>query len=118
MISGLIKFPLFIFMYVNFICSHILKYLVIVPSIIRFVEIAINKSFGFFFLSLLGVYQFNYKFKKWNNNSSPNIIISNQSSIIEWLSLMYLYSPKFLWTAKSSDHTSVFLTSNRIIFLN
>jgi hypothetical protein len=54
------------------------------------------------------VYQFNYKFKG-NQRNTPRIIIANQSSIIEWLSLMHLYSPKFLWLAKSPDHSTDYL---------
>jgi len=54
---------------------------------------------------LLGVYRFNYKYKRWGDDN-PRIIISNQSSLIEWMSLLYLYSPKFLWCAKSGDNNN------------
>ncbi len=107
MFIALIKLPVFIILYVNFICGHILKYMLIVPSFIRYSEVFINKFFTTIFLALLGVYRFNYKFKKWNEKNPPKIIISNQSSIIEWLSLMYCYSPKFLWLAKSQDGSNV-----------
>ena len=81
--------------------------MLIVPLVVRSCEIMINKFFATIFLALLGVYRFTYKFKKWNEKNPPKIIISNQSSIIEWLSLMYFYSPKFLWLAKSQDGSNV-----------
>jgi hypothetical protein len=54
-------------------------------------------------LLLLGVYNIPYKFKKHLKNRNPNVIISSQSSIIDWLVLAYNYSPKFLYIAKSKD---------------
>ena len=55
-------------------------------------------------LILLGVYNIPYKFKKHYKNKNPNIIISSQSSIIDWLVLAYNYTPKFLYIAKSKDN--------------
>ena len=54
------------------------------------------------FLILLGVYSIPYKFKKQNKN--PNIILSSQSSLIDWLILVYNYNPKILYIAKSKDN--------------
>ena len=54
------------------------------------------------FLILLGVYTIPYKFKKQKKN--PNIIISSQSSLIDWLVLVYNYNPKILYIAKSKDN--------------
>ena len=51
---------------------------------------------------LLGVYSIPYKFKKQNKN--PNIILSSQSSLIDWLILVYNYNPKILYIAKSKDN--------------
>lgn len=108
LLIGLVKFPFFILTYVNFICAHILKHFLLVPKAVRVAEIIIDKIYCTILLYLLGVFQFNYKFKG-NQKYSPRVIISNQSSIIEWLSLMHTYSPKFLWLAKSSDHKSDYL---------
>ena len=55
-------------------------------------------------LILLGVYNIPYKFKKHLKNKNPNIIISSQSSIIDWLVLGFNYNPKFLYIAKSKDN--------------
>ena len=57
-----------------------------------------------FLLFLLGVYTLPYKYKKHSNQKNPNIIISSQSSIIDWLILFYNYTPKFLYFAKSKDN--------------
>ena len=51
---------------------------------------------------LLGVYSIPYKFKKQNKN--PNIILSSQSSLIDWLILVYNYNPRILYIAKSKDN--------------
>ena len=53
-------------------------------------------------LLLLGVYFIPYKFKKQKKN--PNIIISSQSSLIDWLILVYNYNPKILYIAKSKNN--------------
>ena len=53
-------------------------------------------------LFLMGVYFIPYKFKK--QNKKPNIIISSQSSLIDWLILVYNYNPKILYIAKSKDN--------------
>lgn len=45
-----------------------------------------------------------YKYKKFLKNKRPDIIISSQSSIIDWLVLSLNYSPKFLYIAKSKDN--------------
>lgn len=55
-------------------------------------------------LILLGVYKIPYKYKNHLKNKIPNIIISSQSSLIDWLVLAYNYSPKFLYIAKSKDN--------------
>ena len=57
-------------------------------------------------LFLIGVYNIQYKFKKHLKNKNPNIIISSQSSLIDWLVLAYNYSPKFLYIAKSKDNNT------------
>ena len=44
-----------------------------------------------------------YKYKKHLKGKRPNIIISSQSSILDWLILSLNYSPKFLYIAKSKD---------------
>lgn len=55
-------------------------------------------------LILIGVYNIPYKYKKHLKNKNPNIIISSQSSLIDWLILGYNYSPKFLYISKSKDN--------------
>ena len=55
---------------------------------------------------LLGVYSFNYKYRKIKKNQEPNIIFSSQSSLIDWLILAYNYTPKFLYIAKSEDNNN------------
>jgi len=62
--------------------------------------------FGKIFLILMGVYRLNYKYNKISETRTPNIILSSQSSIIDWIILMYNYSPKFLWIVKSPDNQS------------
>ena len=74
----------------------------IFPSIYNF----ILSIFYYLSLPLLGIYSIPYKFKKHLKNRKPNIILSSQSSFIDWLILAVNYSPKFLYMAKSKDNKS------------
>lgn len=82
------------------------KNVLIVPAIKRKIEVLINLVFGRLLLALLGVYKISYKYKR-QTNKTPNIIFSNQSSVIDWIYLLYTYSPYFLWTVKSNSSEEV-----------
>ena len=75
------------------------------------------KVYSLALLSILGVYSFPYKFKVHNKmDKKPKIILSSQSSIIEWLVLMYNYQPKFLYIRKSLTNKSDYFME--LSFLN
>ncbi len=95
-----------------FIILQLLRNILIINNLKRTFEVILSKIFGRIFLILLGVYKLDYKYKKQKDNRSPNIIFSSQSSIIDWMVLMYNYSPKFLWIVKSDDNKDVKLVYN------
>ena len=78
--------------------------LICIDNIIPFLYNFITSIYYHFSLILLGVYTTPYKYKKHSKNITPSIIISSQSSIIDWLILAKNYSPKFLYIAKSKDN--------------
>jgi hypothetical protein len=75
-----------------------------IKTIFPFIYNLITKIYYLLSLILLGVYNIPYKFKRHIKNKNPNIIISSQSSIIDWLVLAYNYNPIFLYIAKSKDN--------------
>jgi hypothetical protein len=84
-----------------------IRHVLIIPQLKRLYEVFINKIFARVLLFLLGVWTIDYKYRKHNTtNIVPNIIFSSQSSVIDWLILVFNYSPKFLWTIKSDDSKS------------
>lgn len=101
------KWITFISLYLIFVILQLMRHILIVEQFKRPVEVILNKIFGRIFLSLLGVYQLNYKYQKHHPTKIPNIIFSSQSSIIDWMVLLYNYSPKFLWIVKSNDSQNV-----------
>ena len=74
-----------------------------IPHCFPFLYNFIICLFARIFLILLGVFSIPYKFKK-QSKKNPNIIISTQSSLIDWLVLVYNYNPKILYIAKSKDN--------------
>jgi len=57
-------------------------------------------------LYLLGVLNINYKHRK-TSTKNPDLILSSQSSVIDWVYLYYFYAPKFLWIVKSENSQNV-----------
>lgn len=78
--------------------------IICIHKILPFFYNFITSIYYHFSLILLGVYTTPYKFKKQSKNKNPNIILSSQSSIIDWLILAKNYSPKFLYIAKSKNN--------------
>lgn len=73
-----------------------------IPNYFPFIYNLIIKIYARIFLFLLGVYCIPYKIRRQKKN--PNIIISSQSSLIDWLILVYNYNPKILYIAKSDNN--------------
>ena len=73
-----------------------------IPNCFPFIYNLIIKIYVRIFLFLLGVYCIPYKIRRQKKN--PNIIISSQSSLIDWLILVYNYNPKILYIAKSDNN--------------
>ena len=65
-----------------------------------------SKIFSSILLILVGVYSTPYKFKRIDKKKQPNIIITSQSTFIDWFVLMNNYCPKFLAIVKSKDNKS------------
>ena len=101
---GLIKFFIFIFLLFSSSIIELLLRIFCIPYCFPFLYNIIISLFVRIFLFLLGVYTIPYKFKKHNKNRNPNIIISSQSSLIDWLILLYNYNPKILYIAKSQNN--------------
>ena len=78
--------------------------IICIHKILPFLYNFITSIYYHFSLILLGVYTTPYKFKKQSKNKNPNIILSSQNSIIDWLILAKNYSPKFLYIAKSKNN--------------
>ena len=100
---GLIKFLIFIIVFFLFAIIEFSMRITCLKFILPFLYNLIITIYYSFSLLLLGVYKIPYKYKNHLKNKSPNIIISSQSSLIDWLVLAYNYSPKFLYIAKSKD---------------
>jgi len=101
-ILGIFKTISFIMLSIVFLILQFLKHIFIFSIIKRPIEILINKLYGFFALILLGVWTFkNMNPKSTVKINSSFLIIATQSSIIDWLVLLYKYSPSFLWQVKS-----------------
>jgi hypothetical protein len=73
-----------------------------IPNCFPFIYNLIIKFYARIFLFLLGVFCIPYKIRRQKKN--PNIIISSQSSLIDWLILVYNYNPKILYIAKSDNN--------------
>ena len=80
--------------------------LIVVKSLKRLTSVYAASLAGKSMLFFLGVYSLNYKYRK-HSNKKPDIIINSQSSVIDWVYLIYLYAPKFLWIVKSLDSKNV-----------
>lgn len=108
LIAGVVKTCFFFCFYLKFLIAMMCKELIsyILP-IGRILENIIVMFYVRIMLLLLNVYFFPYKKSKHNPDKSPRVIFSSQSSIIDWMILMYSYAPKFLWIVKSEDHTQV-----------
>jgi hypothetical protein len=87
---------------------NLLKKFVIIKSLQRTISIYLAFITGRILLFLLGVFNINYKHRK-NSNSNPDIILSSQSSVIDWAYLYYTYAPKFLWIVRSDDNLNVII---------
>ena len=98
------KFLIFIIIFFIFFHLEILLRITYIKYIIPFLYNIFISLYYRISLLLIGVYNIPYKFKKHLKNKNPNIIISSQSSIIDWLVLAYNYSPTFLYIAKSKDN--------------
>lgn len=85
---------------------NLFKMLVLVKKLRRRISTYISSVIGRLMLYLLGVFNLNYKHRKISNRN-PDIILSSQSSIIDWIYLYYSYAPKFLWIVKSEDSKRV-----------
>ena len=103
---GFIKFIIFITNFIVFSIFELSMRLICIHNIIPFLYDFIISIYYGFSLMLLGVYTTPYKYKKHSKNVNPNIVISSQSSIIDWLILAKNYSPKFLYIAKSKNNAS------------
>ena len=98
------KFLIFLIIFFIFFHLEILLRITCIKYIIPFLYNIFISLYYRISLLLIGVYNIPYKFKKHLKNKNPNIIISSQSSIIDWLVLAYNYSPIFLYIAKSKDN--------------
>ena len=103
-IFGLFKFLILIANFISFSLLDILMKITCFNNIFPFIYNFIISIYYYLCLLLLGIYNIQYKFKKHLKNRKPNIILSSQSSFIDWLILAINYSPKFLYIAKSKDN--------------
>ena len=85
---------------------NLLKKLILVKKLRRIISTYLASIIGRLMLYFLGVFIINYKHRKISDKN-PDIILSSQSSIIDWVYLYYSYAPKFLWTVKSDNDKSV-----------
>ena len=102
-IFGFIKFNTYIFLFIYFSIIVFILRITFIATIFPFIYNIVTSTYYRLSLILLGVYNIPYKFKRHIKNKNPNIIISSQSSIIDWLVLAYNYNPIFLYIAKSKD---------------
>ena len=101
---SLAKYCLFICIFLFLTITNTFVRLPGIRKVTRPLEVLLTKLCSRILLALLGVYEINYKYKRQDSKRHPNIIISSQSTIIDWLVLMYNYSPKFLVIAKSENN--------------
>ena len=105
-ILGICSFFLFITLSLLNFLLNIAQSFILISSIKRKFALIKASLLGRLMLFTLGIYNLNYKHKK-NSNKGPNIILSSQSSVIDWIYLYYLYAPKFLWIVKSENSKNV-----------
>ena len=99
---GTLKFFAFIFMIIYSSITELLLRTFCIPYCFPFLYNFIISLYSRIFLILIGVYTIPYKFKK--QSKKPDIILSSQSSLIDWLILVYNYNPRILYIAKSSNN--------------
>ena len=90
----------------NFLINLLILKITLISTFLPFIRKIVIKLYTRILLTLLGIYSFNYKYRKIKKNQEPNIILSSQSSLIDWLILAYNYTPKFLYIAKSEDNSN------------
>lgn len=100
------SFGCFLFLAIIDLILNILKSFVFVKKLKRTISTYIASITGRLMLYFLGVFNIYYKHRKISNKN-PDIILSSQSSIIDWIYLYYSYAPKFLWIVKSEDSKNV-----------
>lgn len=102
---GIIKFIVFIGCYLQFSLNQFLRHVFIIRQIKRILEVLFAKVYGFILLILLGVFKFTPMKgnKEINVKTKKTVILSSQSNVIDWISLMYIYVPKFLVIVKDND---------------
>lgn len=114
-VLGAIKASLVFLLYALFLIFHVIKHIFVLRHLIRRIEIAINKFFGFIFLLMISVYKFNqdnptiksnHTLKNLISSKKKTIVFSSQSNVIDWLNLMYRYSPRFLRIVKAAKELS------------
>ncbi len=105
-ILGFCAFLIFISLSFLNLLLNLIQKIIFLPNLKRKFAVFKSSLLGRSMLFTLGIFNLNYKHKK-NSNKIPNIILSSQSSVIDWIYLYYLYAPKFLWIIKSEDSKKV-----------
>ena len=100
---GTVKFLSFIIFYVWFVLLKFLLSLPVINFVLMPLDYIIVKLYTRILLACLGVYFISYKYKKHAYKTRPNLIISSQSSLIDWLVLLYNYNMQFLCIKKSDN---------------
>ncbi len=106
MCIGLVSFCCFLVLVIIDLILKIITLFILVKKLRRTIATYIASAIGRLMLYFLGVFNINYKHRKISNRN-PDVILSSQSSIIDWVYLYYSYAPKFLWIVKSDDSKSV-----------
>jgi hypothetical protein len=63
-IIGILRFTTLLFLFASLIISQLLKELLILPKLKRFIEVLLTTIYTRIMLFLLGVYSFTYKYNK------------------------------------------------------
>ena len=104
-VVGVVKFAIFAILFIIYFVLQTLLSLLGLTSLI-------DTVFSYTFLVLFGVYSFEKdnqtvstekQIRREINNSKSTIVLSSQSTIIDWFVLIYKYSPIFLQIVKNTQ---------------